>query len=151
MIIFATLCFIVPSVVWIIFILAFQLRSKRAAGTIVGYHGREGSRQAPIVEFQLPDGRKVTFTEPTHSTESIFDNISDLFNQFVLKKDLNQVTVLYDPNNPEKARVNSFIYLYIMPALLFVIGFCMVLYAIPVFHDMLQPVFEFLERFSKSL
>jgi len=151
MIILAALCFIIPSIVWGIFILAFRIRSREAVGTIVGYHGREGSSQAPIVEFELPDGKKVTFTEPTHATESIFDTISDLFNRFVLKKDLNRVKVLYDPNDPQKARVNSFKYLFLIPAILFLIGFCIILYAIPVFHDLFQPLIEFLERVTKSL
>ena len=154
MIIIAVLCLIIPSIVWGIFILAFRLRAKEAPGVIVGQstaQGKYGQIFSPIVEFQLPDGRKITFTEPVHSSESIFDLISDAINKFALKKDLDQVTVLYDPNNPEKARVKAFTYLYMMPTLLFVIGACMILYTIPAIHDLSQPILDFLERVTKFL
>lgn len=150
LIIVGALCFIIPSVIWGLYLLAFRMRSIQTVGTIIDYHGNSETT-APVVEFQLPDGTKVTFTEPTHTNETIFDMISDLFNKFVLKKDLNQVTVLYDPNNPQKARVNSFTYLYFMPVLLFAIGFCIILYAIPIFHDLLTPIFNFIDRLTDYL
>lgn len=154
MILVGAFCFILPSLVWGIFILAFRLRSQTAIGTIVGEstaHGKLGQVSAPIVEFELPDGRKITFTESTHSSESVFTMISDLFNKFVLKKDLNQISVIYDPKDPQKARVNTFTYLYFMPVILFVIGLCFILSAIPVFHDLLVPILNFMDRISKSL
>lgn len=154
MIFVGALCFIIPSIVWGLFLLAFRLRSKEAVGTIVDYHtgqGEYGEVSAPVVEFQLPDGKKITFTEKTHTNETIFDMIGGIFSKFVLKKDLNQVRVLYDPNNPEKARVNSFNYLYFMPVSMFVIGSCIILYAIPFFHDILAPILNFFDRLAKYL
>ena len=154
MLIIGILCFIIPGIIWGLFLLAFRLRSKEAIGTIVDTHtgqGELGQISAPIVEFQLPDGKKVTFTEKTHSNETIFDMIGSIFSKFVLKKDLNQVRVLYDPNNPEKARVNSFNYLYFMPVSLLLIGFCIILYAIPMFHDILAPILYFIDRLTKYL
>ncbi len=154
LIIVGVLCFIIPSIVWGIFLLSFRLRSKEAIGIIIDYHTGQseyGQVFAPVVEFQLPDGKKITFTEKTHSNETIFDMIAGIFSKFVLKKDLNQVRVLYDPNNPEKARVNSFSYLYFMPASLLVIGFCIILYSIPIFHDILEPIFYFIDRLTEYL
>lgn len=148
------LCFILPAVIWGIFILAFRLRSSEAIGTIVDYHtsdGEYGQLSAPIVEFELPDGRKITFTEQTHSNETVFDIVSDLFSKFVLKKDLNKVRVIYDPNDPQKARVNTFGNLYFMPVILFSIGLCLILYAIPVTREFFTPVLNFLERLANIL
>src|SRR6266511_4339513 len=108
-IIFAVLCFIVPSFIWSLFLLVARLRSKEAIGTVIGQDANsfEGSElYAPIVEFQLPDGRKITFTEKMHSNETILDILYNLFSRFVLKRDLDKVKVLYDPSNPQKARVN---------------------------------------------
>lgn len=151
MIILAILCFILPSIVIGIFILAFRLRSKQAVGTIIGQssgRGKHGTMYSPIVEFELPDGKKITFTEPSSSNENIFDMIYDVLNHFVFKKDPNQVKVLYDPNDPQKARINSFKHLYVIPTILFFVGFCMILYTIPLFHELFQPILEFLERLA---
>ena len=150
----AVLCFIVPSVIWGIFIPAFRLRSSEAIGTIVDYHtgqGKYGEVSAPVVEFQVPDGRKFTFTEKKHTNETIFDTVSDLFSKFFLKKDPNQVKVLYDPNDPQKARVNAFAYLYFMPTILFLIGICTILYAFPVFRDLFTPIFNFIDRLASFI
>lgn len=154
MIFVGVLCFVIPSIVWGLFLLAFRLRSKEAVGTIVDYHtgqGEYGEVSAPVVEFQLPDGKKITFTEKTHTNETIFDMIGGIFSKFFLKKDLNQIRVLYDPNNPEKARVNSFNYLYFMPVSMFVIGSCIILYTIPFFHDIFAPILNFFDRLTKYL
>ncbi len=150
LIIVGGLCFIVPSVIWGLYLLAFRMRSVQAVGTIVYYHGGSETT-APVVEFQLPDGTKVTFTEPTHTNTTMLDLVIDFIDGFVLKKDLSKVNVLYDPNNPQKARVHNFTYFYFMPILLFIIGSCIVLYAIPVFHGLLAPIFNFFDRLSKYL
>lgn len=155
-IIFALLCFIIPSFIWALVLLASRLRSKKAIGTVISHDASSGidgggDLYAPIVEFQLPDGKKITFTEKTHSNENILDILYKLFSKFVLKRDSDKVQVLYDPNNPQKARVNSFGTLYYMPAFLFLIGFCIILYSIPVFHDFLSPIFKFIERFISTL
>ncbi len=153
-IIFAILCFIVPSFIWALFLLVARLRSKEAIGTVIGQDANsfEGSElYAPIVEFQLPDGRKITFTEKMHSNETILDILYNLFSRFVLKRDLDKVKVLYDPNNPQKARVNTFGNLYFMPAIVFLIGIFLILYAIPMFRDILDSIFNLIGRFTKNL
>ena len=102
MIFVTALCFIIPALIWGIFLLAFRLRAKEAIGTIIDFHGDEESSQAPIVEFELPDGQKVTFTEPTHVSDSILTIVPDLYNALILRKDVNQIKILYDPNNPQQ-------------------------------------------------
>ena len=151
-VLFGALCFIIPAIIWGLFILAFRMRSREAIGTIIDYdigHSEHGEVSAPIVEFQLPDGTKITFTEPTHSNETILDVVSDLFSKFALKKDLNKVKVIYDPNNPQKARVNTFGNLYFMPALLFLIGAGIILYTIPAAREFFTPIFNFIDRITK--
>jgi hypothetical protein len=156
MIYVGALCFIIPSFIWAFFLLVFRLRSKTAIGTIIGEDAMPGvdggsDLSAPIVEFQLPDGRKITFTEKVHSNETILDFLYKLFSQYVLKRDMTKVLVLYNPNDPQKARVNSFSNLYFMPVLLFFIGFCMVLYGIPFSHSFLDPIFKLIDRFTNNL
>lgn len=156
MIIFGVLCFIVPSFIWALVLLVFRLRSKTAIGTVIGQDANPGidggnDMYAPIVEFQLPDGRKITFTEKVHSSAGLLDILYRALSKFVLKRDHDKVSVLYDPNDPQKARVNSFGTLYFIPAFLFLIGFCIILYSIPVFHGLLAPIFKFIERLTNSL
>jgi Protein of unknown function (DUF3592) len=151
-IIVAALCFIAPSFIWALIILTLRLRSKTAVGSIIGYEAgsTDGDVSAPIIEFQLPDGRKFTFTG-TYSNETIIDTLYEAFRKYILKRDITQVNILYDPNNPQKARVNSFSNLYLMPVILFLIGFCLILYAIPVFHNILDPIFNFMDRLAGNL
>lgn len=154
LIVVAVLCLIVPSLVWGFFLLSFRLRSLETTGTIIDYHtsrGIYGDISAPVVEFRLPDGRTITFTEKTHTSGTIFDLLSDLFSRFVLKKDTNSVKVLYDPNDPQKARVNTFTYLYFIPTLLFVIGLGLILFTIPAFREFLIPIIDYIERLAKYL
>ena len=101
------------------------LRYKKTVGTVVGQDvvGNDTDQlSAPIVEFETPDGRKIVFTEKVHSNETILDIIGNLAAVFVLKKDPNKVRVLYDPNDPQKARVNNFANLYMFPLVLFIFG-----------------------------
>jgi len=149
MIFVGALCFIIPALIWGLYLLAFRMRSIETVGTIVNYVGNSET-QAPVVEFQLPDSTKVTFTG-IYSSQNILEELFDAFLQHGLKKDPSQVRVLYDPNNPQKARINSFSNMYFVPVLLFVIGFCIILYAIPFFHDILAPIFNFIDRVSKFL
>ena len=60
-----------------------------------------------------------------------------------LKKDPNKVMVLYDPNDPQKARVNNFGNLYMLPLVLFVIGLFVILFTIPGFEDFLRRLTAF--------
>lgn len=151
-IIFSVLCFIGPAFVWALFLIVSRLRSSTAIGTIIDHvaGSTDGDVSAPIIEFQLPDGRKITFTG-MYSNETILDMLYHAFLKYVLKKDTAQVRVLYNPNNPQKARVNSFGNIYFMPVILFGIGVCIILYSIPVFSNFLTPIFNFIERFGNNL
>jgi hypothetical protein len=150
---FAVLCFIIPSFVWAFFLLMSRLRSSVATGTIIGHDAgsADGDVSAPIVEYQLPDGRKITFTDKVYSNQTILDLLYELFLKYILKRDTDQVKVLYDPNNPQKARVNSFGNIYFMPIILFLIGLFISLYAIPGVHDILDSILNFIERLTKNL
>ena len=138
---------------WALFLFISNLRYSVAIGTITGYHGAAGADNtdvfAPIVEFQLPDGRKITFTEKTHSNETIFDMLYHAFLKYVLKKDVTQVKVLYDPNNPQKARVNSISNIYWMPIVMLVIGVCIILNSIPAIDNFITGIVDFFEGLSK--
>ncbi len=147
-IIFSLLCFISPAFVWALFLVISRLRSNTAVGTIIDHvsGSTDGDVSAPVIEFQVPDGRKFTFTG-TYSNTTIPDLLYETFLKYIFKKDPAQVKVLYDPANPQKARVNSFGNIYFMPVILFVIGVCIILYSIPIF----APLFGFIERITKSL
>lgn len=151
-IIFSILCFIGPAFVWALFLVVSRLRSNTATGTIIDHAAgsTDGDVSAPVIEFQVPDGRKFTFTG-IYSNSTIPDMLYEAFLKYVLKKDTTQVRVLYDPNNPQKARVNSFGNIYFMPIILFGIGVCIILYSIPMFSNFLTPIFNFINRFARAL
>ncbi|MFN8413284.1 MAG: DUF3592 domain-containing protein [Anaerolineales bacterium] len=152
MTVFSLACFIGPAFIWMTFLIVSRLRSKTTVGKIIDYASgsSDGDVSAPIVEFQLPDGQKVTFTG-MYQNQTIIEGLYEAFLQHGLKKGLTQVQVLYDPKNPQKARINSFSNIYLVPVLLLMIGFCIILYSIPVFHDFLAPIFNFLDRLTNSL
>lgn len=149
---FSMLCFIGPAFVWALFLIISRLRSSTAIGTIIDHAAgsTDGDVSAPVIEFQVPDGRKFTFTG-MYSNTTIPEMLYEAFLKYVLKKDITQVTVLYDPENPQKARVNSFGNIYIMPIILFSIGVCIILYSIPMFSNFLIPIFNFINRFARAL
>ena len=143
LVIVGTLCFILPGILWGLFIFVSLRRSGRAIGTVVGHDAMPGvdggsDLSAPIVEFQLPDGRKITFTEKIHSSENILDFLYELFARLVLKKDLDHIKVIYALDNPQKARVNKFSDIYIMPIVLIVFGLLITLYSVPVVADFID-------------
>ena len=125
-----------------------MLRSSRAVGRIIDYESgsTDGETAAPIIEFQTPDGRTLTF-KGIFSNETVFDMLYGVFLKYVLKRDTSLVRVLYDPNDPQKARVNSFGNIYFLPVLLFIVGLCIMLSSIPMF----SPVFDFIDRITQSL
>lgn len=125
-----------------------MLRSSRAVGRIIDYESgsTDGETAAPIIEFQTPDGRTFTF-KGIFSNETVFDMLYGVFLIYVLKRDTSLVRVLYDPNDPQKARVNSFGNIYFLPVLLFIVGLCIMLSSIPMF----SPVFDFIDRITQSL
>lgn len=148
-IIFSVLCFIGPAIVWAFFLIISRLRSTTAIGTIVDHvsGSTDGDMSAPVIEFQVPDGRKFTFTG-MYSNTTIPEMLYEAYREYVLKKDVTQVRVLYDPNNPQNARVNSIGNIYLMPIILFGIGICIILYSIPMFANVLTPIFKFIENLS---
>lgn len=81
---------------------AFEQVAKRAEGELVdvryetvGSPGDSSRRSIPVVRFTLPDGRTVQ-TEARMGTSSGFN----------LKG--SEVTVLYDPADPRRARIEGF-------------------------------------------
>jgi len=145
----ALLCFMLPAFVLGAFMFVSRLRYKRTVGTIVGQDviGNDTDQlSAPIVEFETPDGRKIVFTDKVHSNETILDTIGNLVAAFVLKKDPNKVRVLYEPNHPQNARVNSFGNLYMLPLVLFAFGLFVMLSTIPGFEDFVGKLTAFLDR-----
>src|SRR5689334_9724598 len=93
---------IVAAGMWI-YNLSMVIRCEKTTGTVVGYDTQRGGKgsgaQAEIVEFQLPNGEKVTFTDKAYLSRFI-------------EWEGQTVSVLYDPNQPTRARVNKFSTLY---------------------------------------
>jgi hypothetical protein len=117
------------------------LRYEKTTGTVVGYRtsrGPRGGGQAEIVEFTGPDGKTVQFTEKVYSTR-------------LIERSGHTVRVLYDPNNPGRARMNSFGTLYLFPILLTVIGVCMVLSQTPMFSGPIEGLVEFLKTLGDKI
>jgi hypothetical protein len=143
---FSLFCFIAPSFIWALFLVVSRFRSSTANGTIIDHvsGSSDGDVSAPVIEFQVPDGRKFTFTG-TYRNQTILDMLYEVFLKYVLKRNETQVKVLYDPNNPQKARVNSFGNIYFMPIILFIIGMCIILSSIPMF----KPLFDFIDQIGK--
>ena len=120
----------------------FSLRAQKTTGTVIGYRtsrsARGGGGQAEIVEFTGPDGRTLQFTEKVYRTRFI-------------EKTGHTVNVLYDPNNPGNARINSFATLYLTPFILAVVGVGMILFNLPMFHAPMQKLLEWLTELAKKL
>jgi hypothetical protein len=113
----------------------FSLRAKKTTGTVVGYRtsrsAKGGSGQAEIVDFSGPDGKTIQFTEKVYRTR-------------IIQREGHTVNVLYDPNNPSRARINSFATLYLIPAILAVVGIGLILFNLPMFHAPMQKLLDFL-------
>lgn len=92
----------------------FLLSSRKAKGTIVRmmqYSDATGSRYDPVFQFTTADGR----------TMEVEDSLGSNPPQFRVGQSIN---VLYDPNNPGRARINKWMNLYFAPFLLSSIGLC---------------------------
>src|SRR5690606_26618807 len=91
----------------------FTLRAEKTTGTIVDFKtsssSKSGVTQAEVVEFQLPDGKTIQFTEKSYRSRIILNYGKN-------------VSVLYDPQNPTNAHINSFWTLYFVPVILLIIG-----------------------------
>jgi hypothetical protein len=84
----------------------FMQGAREARGTVLEYERVEGAAPPfiggdagilyyPVVEFDTPAGRRVTFTAPSGRNSRIYE----------LEE---QVTVYFDPDTPETARLGSF-------------------------------------------
>lgn len=120
----------------------FTLRAEKTTGTVVDYRSRRSSKggvtHAEVVEFQGPDGRTVQFVEKTYRS------------RFVMNTG-HTVNVLYDPNQPEKARINSFAALYSTPLILLIVGGGLFLFNISMFNGVMQKVLDFLMNLVNKL
>jgi hypothetical protein len=120
----------------------FTLRGKKTSGTVVGYRtsrsARGGGGEAEIVEFTGPDGNTVQFTEKVYRTR-------------IIQREGHTVNVMYDPNNPQKARINSFWTLYSTPTILLIVGAGLVLFQFPMFQGPIQKLLDFLNTLVKKL
>lgn len=96
-------------------VLKFRKEAIRAKGIVTGHDTvyRSGSNlYSPIIEFNDQLGSTQTLTSNTYS--STMNKPSDPVGSIV--------TVMYPKNQPEKARVDSFMKLWFVPFILFVIG-----------------------------
>ena len=120
----------------------FTLRAQKTTGTVVGYRtsrsAKGGGSQAEIVEFTGPDGKTVQFTEKVYRTR-------------IIQREGHTVNVLYDPNNPSRARINSFATLYLIPVILAVVGIGMILFNLPMFHGPMQKLLDLLKGLIDKL
>ncbi len=77
---------------------SFIDQAERVHGTVVDYEVYSGSSSTmyyPVVEFVTKDGREIVSTSNTGSNSTGY-------------KTGEEVRVLYDPDNPEKAKIVSF-------------------------------------------
>jgi hypothetical protein len=81
---------------------------ERAEGRVIDYT-YSGDMAYPIVQFTTSDGRRWEFEEDWGSDPP----------EFKLEQ---QVDVRYDPANPRSAFINSFINLWILPGIFFLVG-----------------------------
>lgn len=79
-----------------------------ATGSVIDY-SRDGEMAYPVVEFETPDGRQWSFQEGWGSDPPAFR----------LEQ---KVDVRYDPANPRRAFINSFVGLWIFPGIFFLVG-----------------------------
>lgn len=144
---FSVLCLIFPSLAWAGYLLYRQTQLGRAVGR---YMEKDGVT-SPIVEFTLPDGQKVTF-EDKSDTSGDLNILSDLFNglyqKYILKLELKEgdLPVHYDPKNPRDAHVASNEGFFIAPVILFLMGFCVLLYAIPATSGLVRLLVRYVEN-----
>jgi len=98
------------------------LNGNTAEGEIVGQESEYLTAESsyyyyPVVEFMLPEGRKVRFRDRTGSSSPV-------------QTAGEQVTVIYDPADPEKAMINRGLWNLLPPAGVFLAGFIFLLVGI---------------------
>lgn len=120
----------------------FTLRAEKATGTIVDFKtsssSKSGVTQAEVVEFQLPDGKTIQFTEKTYRSRIVLNYAKN-------------VSVLYDPQNPTNARINSFWTLYFTPVILMVIGLGLIIFNLPMFSGLGETLLNWLQNFIEKV
>src|SRR5687767_195987 len=126
---------VVAAGMWI-YTIFINLRYEKTTGTVVRYktsrNPKGGGGEAEIVEFQGPDGKTVQFTEKVYKTR-------------LIQREGHTVKVLYDPNNPTRARINGFSTLYFFPVILTVVGTLMILSQTPMFSGPIQKLLDILK------
>lgn len=93
---------------------AFLTRAEQTDARFVGAAARRGGNHGgtflyPRFEFRTADGRSITFTSSSGSTDQPYS-------------DGERVKIIYDPRRPEDARLMSFLTLWITPTLLCAAG-----------------------------
>ncbi|MGL3109652.1 DUF3592 domain-containing protein [Bradyrhizobium sp. BR 1432] len=94
--------------------IAFLARAEQTEARFVGAVARRGRNHGgtflyPTFRFQTTDGRSMTFTSSSGSTDQPYS-------------DGERVKIAYDPRWPEEARLVSFLTLWISPTLLCAAG-----------------------------
>jgi len=91
---------------------SFRSRAGAAVGRVTGLHdfvANDSAVTGPIVDFETADGKSVRFASRTGSNPSAF-RVGDT------------VRVLYDRDQPEEAKVDSFVSLWLGPVLFTALG-----------------------------
>ena len=145
---FSVLCLIFPSLAWAGYLVYRQTQLKRAIGKFVLVEDTKGVSSSQI-EFALPDGQRVLLENKDQSSEEssgeldlIFDLLNTLYRKYILRINLNEdeVLVYYNPNNPGNARTSANDGLILAPIALFLMGVCIILYAIPATTGFIQAI-----------
>jgi hypothetical protein len=153
--------------IWWLNTLIFLSRAQETTGLIVDedvHHTGDGTYHAPIVEFQSPNGQMVRFKEKLGSGAGRDENLGGLLRLvrvlFAVKagrgrdkieRDMDTVKVVFDPDNPNRARIKSFRYLHFIPLLLITIGVCISMAGIPLFSGFISKLTEFLGNLADGL
>lgn len=120
----------------------FTLRSEKTTGIVTGYESKRSSKNgtthAETVEFQAPDGKTIQFTEKLYRTVFIISTGRT-------------VNVLYNPEDPTQARINSFITLYSIPTILLVISLGVIFFSLPMFSGLLKTILDFITNLINKL
>jgi Protein of unknown function (DUF3592) len=102
------------SAIWLISIRKFKKSAARAKGRVTEKvyslgNGDMGATYAPRFEFKTPEGESRSVLSATGSMPAGF-RVGD------------EVRVLYDPSNPNDAKIDSVMQLWFMPMLLGIVG-----------------------------
>jgi hypothetical protein len=166
------LCIGIPLIViggaWWLYNLAFLSRATETTGKIVGYDNGGGGRHStlrPIVEFQSSDGHLITFTnrngqqsESSGGFLELLIILPILLFQIFSKKEkentpeeVEMVQVLYDPNNPNRARIKNLLHIHVSPVLFIMLGFLVCAAGIPTINYFYTSIFSFIEALMKKI